>query len=453
MVAVKRMFDHDATAIEQFKQEIRILAKLRHPNLILFMGYCLTPELSIVSEFMQKGCLYNVLRMQDGVPLADTHIEIIAVSVARGMAYLHSREPPILHLDLKSPNILIDSCWRVKITDFGLSRLRHRTLISGNMGAHGTPHWMSPETIRGDQIDEKSDVYSFGVTLWELLTGKVPWGNMNPIQVIAAVGFKKRCLPRPEHSDAVLVALMERCCAHDPVERPSFSEILQTLDRHYAETPKHKIAKLALGKGNTSGSVEPPSPAVGTVVEISSPTDLSSPGYQAQLPSDSDIRNPFKEGLEQNSRSIDRLQAFEHDLLSQQSEATPGAMASPFAELASTPMDNTTSSDDESVLDIRSCDAALERPSNDGASGPTPPANFSPFAAYSAMPFVDSGQLPVSANTPEGDHETQDGTITATPATTELRGDVSAFAHKSLKSQVSTVYDEILQSHTSSQQG
>ncbi len=82
----------------------------------------------------------------------------VSVSVAKGMQYLHSRQPPILHLDLKSPNILVDDKWRVKIADFGLARVRRNTLVSGKSGFHGTPEWMAPEMLRAEDYDEKADV-------------------------------------------------------------------------------------------------------------------------------------------------------------------------------------------------------------------------------------------------------------------------------------------------------
>jgi serine/threonine protein kinase len=71
--------------------------------------------------------------------------------VARGMNYLHSRKNPILHLDLKSPNILIDDRWRVKIADFGLSKIRQRMYVSAASGGGGTPEWMAPEVLRSER--------------------------------------------------------------------------------------------------------------------------------------------------------------------------------------------------------------------------------------------------------------------------------------------------------------
>ena len=89
--------------------------------------------------------------------------------VIRGMHYLHSFEPMIVHRDLKSPNLLVDKSFVVKVCDFGLSRMKRNTYLSSKTNA-GTPEWMAPEVLRNDDSDEKADIYSFGVILWELAT-------------------------------------------------------------------------------------------------------------------------------------------------------------------------------------------------------------------------------------------------------------------------------------------
>lgn len=135
--------------------------------------------------------------------------------------------------DLKSPNILVDSNWRVKITDFGLSQMRFRTLVSHAGVGAGSPHWMAPEMLRCENLDEKADVYSYGVVLWELLTGRLPWEDLNPMQVVGAVGFRGRSLSVPETGDPVLLELFKACCQQQPINRPSFSHILETLNSCY----------------------------------------------------------------------------------------------------------------------------------------------------------------------------------------------------------------------------
>lgn len=90
---------------------------------------------------MPRGSLYSIIRRGGGAPLDPRLQRSVAVSVARGMTYLHARRPPLLHLDLKSPNILLDDKGRIKIADFGLSRTLHSTYVSAGNGV-GTPEWM-----------------------------------------------------------------------------------------------------------------------------------------------------------------------------------------------------------------------------------------------------------------------------------------------------------------------
>jgi len=152
----------------------------------------------------------------------------IALDVVKGMNYLHRSSPPVVHRDLKSPNLLVDKNWTVKVCDFGLSRIKHNTFLTSKSSA-GTPEWMAPEVLRNELSDEKSDVYSFGVILWELSTLQQPWAGMNPIQVVGAVGFQHRRLPIPENTDPSIANIIQACWRTDPRQRPSFSDIMQEL--------------------------------------------------------------------------------------------------------------------------------------------------------------------------------------------------------------------------------
>lgn len=231
-VAVKRLLFKDPPAIERFIEEVVLLARMRHPNLVLFLGYCTTPDLCILTEYLSRGSLYHLLQSQGGKVLEPRVQWHVALSVARGMAYLHSRQPPVLHMDLKSPNILIAKGWRVKIADFGLSHVRQKTYVSS--GGFGTPQWMAPEVLRSEPHEEAADVYSYGVLLWELLTGKVPWSHLSPLQVVGVVGFSQHMLPLDHtQGDPVLVELCKACLAMNPKQRPCFEDIVQAVEHHW----------------------------------------------------------------------------------------------------------------------------------------------------------------------------------------------------------------------------
>jgi len=131
----------------------------------------------------------------------------------------------------------------VKVGDFGLSRLKHETFLATKTGK-GTPQWMAPEVLRNEPSDEKSDVYSFGVILWELATEKIPWDNLNSMQVIGAVGFMDQRLDIPKDVDPQWAAIIESCWRREPQLRPSFQELLEKLkdlNRQYALAARSAI--------------------------------------------------------------------------------------------------------------------------------------------------------------------------------------------------------------------
>ncbi|KAI7725553.1 hypothetical protein M8C21_019917, partial [Ambrosia artemisiifolia] len=134
---------------------------------------------------------------------------------ARGMNYLHRCNPPIVHRDLKSSNLLVDKNWTVKVGNFGLSRIKHQKYLKTKSGK-GTPQWMAPEVIGSEQANEKSDVYSYGVVFWEIVTQKVPWDDLNPMQVIVAVGFMDRRLEIPKDVDPLWASLIQSCWCSEP---------------------------------------------------------------------------------------------------------------------------------------------------------------------------------------------------------------------------------------------
>ena len=109
----------------------------------------------------------------------------MCLDAAKGMMYLHSSEPPIIHRDLKSPNLLVDKHWRVKVCDFNLSRVMEETVVLSSMAA-SNPRWLAPEILSGRGYTYSSDVYSFGIIMWEFLTWRVPWHECGPWQVIPA---------------------------------------------------------------------------------------------------------------------------------------------------------------------------------------------------------------------------------------------------------------------------
>ncbi|XP_060201302.1 serine/threonine-protein kinase CTR1 isoform X1 [Lycium barbarum] len=231
-VAVKILMEQEFHPVrfQEFLQEVAIMKRLRHPNIVLFMGAVTQrPNLSIVTEYLSRGSLYRLLHKSGAREGLDERRRLaMAYDVAKGMNYLHKRNPPIVHRDLKSPNLLVDKKYTVKVCDFGLSRLKANTFLSSKSAA-GTPEWMAPEVLRDEPSNEKSDVYSFGVILWELATLQPPWGNLNAAQVVAAVGFKGQRLEIPHDLNPQVASIIKACWVREPWKRPSFSAIMEML--------------------------------------------------------------------------------------------------------------------------------------------------------------------------------------------------------------------------------
>ncbi|RWR90653.1 Protein kinase domain-containing protein [Cinnamomum micranthum f. kanehirae] len=212
---------------QEFAQEVYILRKVRHKNVVQFIGACTTPpSLCIVTEYMSGGSVYDFLHKQKGVFKLPSLLKV-AIDVSKGMSYLHQNS--IIHRDLKAANLLMDENEVVKVADFGVARVQAQ---SGVMTAEtGTYRWMAPEVIEHKPYDRKADVFSFGVVLWELLTGKVPYEYLTPLQ--AAVGVVQKGLRPtiPKHTHPKLAELLERCWQQDPSLRPDFSEIIELLQQ------------------------------------------------------------------------------------------------------------------------------------------------------------------------------------------------------------------------------
>ncbi|XP_034500634.1 mitogen-activated protein kinase kinase kinase 12 isoform X3 [Ailuropoda melanoleuca] len=217
-VAVKKVRDLKET-------DIKHLRKLKHPNIITFKGVCTqAPCYCILMEFCAQGQLYEVLRA--GRPVTPSLLVDWSMGIAGGMNYLHLHK--IIHRDLKSPNMLITYDDVVKISDFGTSK--ELSDKSTKMSFAGTVAWMAPEVIRNEPVSEKVDIWSFGVVLWELLTGEIPYKDVDSSAIIWGVGSNSLHLPVPSGCPDGFKILLRQCWNSKPRNRPSFRQILLHLD-------------------------------------------------------------------------------------------------------------------------------------------------------------------------------------------------------------------------------
>uniref|UniRef100_A0A8C7ZYJ4 Mitogen-activated protein kinase kinase kinase 12 n=1 Tax=Oryzias sinensis TaxID=183150 RepID=A0A8C7ZYJ4_9TELE len=205
--------------------DIKHLRKLKHPNIITFKGICTqAPCYCIIMEYCAQGQLYEVLRA--GRKITPSLLMDWAMGIAGGMNYLHLHK--IIHRDLKSPNMLITYDDAVKISDFGTSK--ELSDKSTKMSFAGTVAWMAPEVIRNEPVSEKVDIWSFGVVLWEMLTGEVPYKDVDSSAIIWGVGNNSLQLPVPDSCPDSFKLLLRQCWNCKPRNRPSFRQILLHLD-------------------------------------------------------------------------------------------------------------------------------------------------------------------------------------------------------------------------------
>ncbi|KAH9326531.1 hypothetical protein KI387_006709, partial [Taxus chinensis] len=168
---------------KEFQKEVILLERLHHRNLVNLIGYCMDKQghRSLIYEYMSNGSLSTLLHDKRQEPLAWEERVHIAQDMARGIEYLHKgARPPVIHRDIKSANILIDSTMTARVADFGL----YKETVYSPSGIRGTCGYVDPEYVRTNTLTDKSDVYSFGVLLFEL---------------ISAVGPQQGLLARVEH--------------------------------------------------------------------------------------------------------------------------------------------------------------------------------------------------------------------------------------------------------------
>ncbi|KAI3451785.1 hypothetical protein Pfo_008450 [Paulownia fortunei] len=285
IVAVKRLYENNFKRVEQFMNEVEILTRLRHENLVTLYG-CTSKrsrELLLVYEYIPNGTVADHLngkRAKSGLLSWPVRLNI-AIETANALAYLHKSD--IIHRDVKTNNILLDNDFHVKVADFGLSRLFPTDVTHVSTAPQGTPGYVDPEYYQCYQLTEKSDVYSFGVVLIELISSlqavdtnrhrhDINLANMaiNKIQnhtlhelVDSSLGFETNSTVRRM---ATLVAeLAFRCLQQERDMRPSMEEVLEALRGIQNEDLNaHKVEIVDIlvddDTGPLKGSVAPPSP-------------------------------------------------------------------------------------------------------------------------------------------------------------------------------------------------
>ncbi|KAL3638279.1 hypothetical protein CASFOL_017650 [Castilleja foliolosa] len=238
-VAVKKLgeeFFIDEEKVNAFRDELALLQKIRHPNVVQFLGAVTqSTPMMIVTEYLPKGDFGAYLKRRGSLKLK---LAVkFALDIARGMNFLHEHKPEaIIHRDLEPSNILRDDSGHLKVADFGLSKMMivAKTIREDNATSCQQTSWryIAPEVFRHEEYDTKADVFSFGLILQEMIEGCPPFPNRNEIEVAKAyVDNERPPFQAPvKHYAYDLQELIENCWNEKPSNRPTFKEIIQKLD-------------------------------------------------------------------------------------------------------------------------------------------------------------------------------------------------------------------------------
>eukprot|EP00644_Phytophthora_capsici_P002648 jgi/Phyca11/543324/estExt2_Genewise1Plus.C_PHYCAscaffold_110578 len=237
LVDTRRSIPH----VNAFMAEVKMSAVMDHPHIAKFIGVAWDSlsDLCSVTEFMEGGDLKALLVKyeEEGHPLGFNYSKVkIALHVAHALTYLHSLDPPVIHRDLKSRNILLSKELEAKLTDFGISRERIDATMTAGVG---TSLWMAPEVMLGERYDDKADMFSFGIVLSELDQHTLPYSHaknnshsgqrLTDTAILQMVAAGKLRVQFSQAAPESLVQLGIACVSTDPKQRPSAAEALYRL--------------------------------------------------------------------------------------------------------------------------------------------------------------------------------------------------------------------------------
>jgi len=218
---------------EEFFAEAEVMKKLTpHPNVTRLLGICSKP-VCMVLEFVDNGSLSAWLASKN--TLDDETKVSIAHGIAAGMLHLH--KAGIIHRDLAARNILLTKEMVPKVSDFGMSRQTLEDQTNKTASDIGPIRWMAPEAMKQKVYSQKTDAWSFGVVLYEILTRKLPYQNLDLVHVATNVIMRELSLVPEIEKDAevkkypvILVKALQQCLSFEPQERPDFETIVATLE-------------------------------------------------------------------------------------------------------------------------------------------------------------------------------------------------------------------------------
>lgn len=249
VVAIKKLKRESFQGHKEWLTEVTYLGQLHHENLVKLIGFCSEADNKLlVYEFMQRGSLENHLFKRGGQPISWVMRVNIAVDVAQGLSFLHSLPIQVIYRDMKASNVLLDSDFNAKLSDFGLARsgpTGDNTHVSTRVV--GTRGYAAPEYIATGHLSTKSDIYSYGVVLLELLSGRRALDEERGVAEEILADWAKpflhdkrkmlrimdtRLEGQYSKKGALAIAALALQCLHtDPKNRPNMPEVLASIQQ------------------------------------------------------------------------------------------------------------------------------------------------------------------------------------------------------------------------------
>ncbi|XP_057952172.1 mitogen-activated protein kinase kinase kinase YODA-like [Malania oleifera] len=208
---------------KQLGQEITLLSRLRHPNIVQYYGSeTVGDKLYIYLEYVSGGSIYKLL--QDYGQFGEPVIRSYTQQILSGLAYLHAKNT--VHRDIKGANILVDPNGRVKLADFGMAK--HITGQSCPLSFKGSPYWMAPEVIKNSNgCNLAVDIWSLGCTVLEMATTKPPWSQFEGVAAMFKIGNSKELPAIPDHISDDGKDFVRQCLQRNPIHRPTAAKLLE----------------------------------------------------------------------------------------------------------------------------------------------------------------------------------------------------------------------------------
>jgi serine/threonine protein kinase len=250
-IKVMKQVDENTAEIEAIRKECQVMSNIESPYVVFFFGVCLHPKLCIVMEYMGKGSLYNLL-IDNRFVVSWERVFTWCLDMMKGLNYLHSLVPPILHRDIKSMNLMVSDLYRVKLGDFGLSRFDITAQEVTLKKLVGTMAFAAPETFdHNRRFDAKADIFSSGLTVWEIVYRCIkrkyqrPYQEYpfitSPVAIIHQVATQQLRPTIPVACPSQLTAFIRRLWDNNPDLRPTALQsikILETLEEAFKQDPQ-----------------------------------------------------------------------------------------------------------------------------------------------------------------------------------------------------------------------